>query len=201
MFESFILAGGKSTRMKRDKAFIKLGGKTLLERSFLTLQKINSKNISVVIAENSGKFENFRVITDIYKDRGTLSGIHSALANCNEKFALIIAVDHPFISSELLNFILKIAENEDADCIAPIQKDGIIQPLCGVYQTQKCLKILTSIFEEFNETPSARDFVKHLNPHLVEFSEISQLPNADNFFLNINTPEDFEQAKRINLRF
>lgn len=197
MFESFILAGGRSSRMKHNKAFLKLGDRTFLEHSIYALKKINSNKISVVIAENSDKFTNYSVITDIYKDRGTLGGIHSALAHCKEKFALIIACDYPFVSVSLLNYLLGIAKINDANCVAPIQRDGIIQPLCAVYKTEKCLKILSAILDESLETPSARDFIKMLDTKFVEYEQIADLPNAENFFFNVNTPEDFEKATKI----
>ncbi len=184
--------------MKRDKAFLELGSKTLLALSVETLQQINSENISIVIAENSDKFQDYCVITDIYKNRGTLGGIHSALTNCDEEFALVIACDYPFISAELLNFLLKNVENNDEDCVAPIQSDGIIQPLCAIYRTENCLKILTAILEEFDETPSARDFLKRIDTKFIEFKEFQHLENAENFFLNINTPEEFEKAVAIH---
>lgn len=197
MFESFILAGGKSSRMKSAKAFLKLGKKTLLEHSISTLQKIDSSKISVVVAENSNKFKSIPTIKDIYKDRGTLGGIHSALANCKEKYALINACDYPFISADLLNFLIKIAKDKDADCVAPIQKDGIVQPLCAVYKTQKCLKVLTGILEKSDKTPSARDFLKQFDTKFIKFKEFANLPNAENFFFNVNTPSDFEKAIEI----
>ena len=197
MYQSFILAGGKSSRMKRDKAFLKLGNKTLLEHSTSKLEEINSNKISVAIAKNSDKFEGLQTIADIYKNRGTLGGIHSALSNCNEKYALITACDYPFIPSVFLKFLLVLAKNNDADCVAPIQKDGIIQPLCAVYKTDKCLETLTSILENSNRTPSARNFLKRINTKFIEFDEFKHLSNSTNFFFNVNTPEDFEKATKI----
>jgi molybdopterin-guanine dinucleotide biosynthesis protein A len=197
MFDSFILAGGKSSRMKNNKAFLKLGEKTLLEHSLSTLQEIKSNRIYVVVADNSNKFDNFSVIIDIYKNRGTLGGIHSSLAHCKEKYAVIIACDYPFVSPKLLNYLLEFAENDEVDCIAPIQKDGIIQPLCAVYKTQKCLSVLTAILKESNKTPSARTFLEQINTNFIEFVEFAEMPNSEYFFFNINTPEDFKKAIEI----
>ena len=197
MFESFILAGGKSSRMKRNKAFLQLEGKTLLDIQNGKLKKIGSKKISVVLAEEAENFENYTVITDFYKNRGTLGGIHSALENCGEKYALILACDMPFVSEDLLHFLVKTIEKENTDCVAPIQKDGIIQPLCAVYDAKKCVEILAAIFDEFDETPSARDFLKRIETRFIEFAEFSNLPNSENFFFNLNTPENYRTAQKI----
>lgn len=180
-----------------DKAFLEFDGKTLLENAFEILQRIESRKISVVIAEDNEKFANFPTVTDIYKNRGVLSGIHAAVYNCQEKFAVILASDFPFVSEDLLKFLVEIAENENADCIAPIQKDGIIQPLCAVYQTRICLQILIEILENYEQTSSAQDFLKRMNTNFIEFEKFKHLPNAENFFLNINSPKDMKQARNI----
>ncbi len=184
--------------MKRDKLALKLGKKTLLEHSISVLEEINSsQNISVVLAQKPDNFLAIKTLTDVYKDRGTLGGIHSALANCREKYAVIIAVDYPFVTKDLLEYLLEIAKSENAVCVAPIQEDGIIQPLCAVYETKTCLQILSAILEHSDKTPSARDFLKRIKTRFVNFSEIEHLPNSENFFFNVNTPEDYEKALEI----
>jgi molybdopterin-guanine dinucleotide biosynthesis protein A len=201
MFESFILAGGKSSRMKRNKALLKLERKTLVEHSIAALQDINSPQISIVVAESSSQFEglpkNIKIISDICKNRGTLGGIHSALAHCQEKYTLIFACDYPFVSGKLLNYLLEAGANNRFDCVTPVQKDGIPQPLCTLYKTKKCLRALTAILEESGKTPSARNFLKQINTKFIEFEEYAALPNSDYFFMNVNTPQDFERALEI----
>ena len=183
--------------MKRDKAFLQLEGKLLLDIQMEKLQAIGSKKTSVVVAEKSEQFKNYQVVTDIYENRGTLGGIHTALKNCDEKYALILACDLPFVSARFLLFLIEKMEGKSFDCIAPIQTDGIIQPLCGIYNSERGEKILTAMLEESAETPPARDFVKRIDTKFIEFAEFADLPGAENFFFNLNTPENFQTAQKI----
>src|ERR1700704_3068714 len=92
---AFVLAGGKSSRMGQDKAFLQLGGRTLLDRA-LDLAK-NAVD-GVFIVGSAEKFASLGpVVEDIYPGHGPLGGIHAALTRTSTDLNLIIAVDLPFL--------------------------------------------------------------------------------------------------------
>lgn len=195
-FESFILIGGKSSRMGKDKFSLVLNSKNFLEIASETLQ--NFGNVSVVVSAQSDVSENFPIVKDIYQNRGALGGIHSALVNSKSDWTIILACDYPFVSIELIKFLTNLSQIEkDFDAFAPIQADGKIQPLCAVYQTEICRKVLSEMLKNEGEKYSVRDFLNRIKTRYVEFSEIAHLPNSKHFFFNVNTPEDFEKAKMI----
>src|SRR3954464_13510045 len=72
---AFILAGGKSSRMGEDKAFLRLGGKTLLE---LAQELVSGVCGSVFVVGDRARFGP-KAIQDIFPDSGPLGGIHAAL--------------------------------------------------------------------------------------------------------------------------
>jgi molybdopterin-guanine dinucleotide biosynthesis protein A len=192
-FESFILIGGKSSRMGVDKFSLVLNGKTFLEIAVENLR--NFGEVSVVISEQNIEIENLQVVKDIYKNRGALSGIHSALVHSKNVWTIILACDYPFVSVELIEFLVNLAETENNfDALAPIQSDGKIQPLCAIYKTESCRNILSEMLKNESENYSVRDFLNRLKTRYVEFSEIEHLPNSDKFFFNVNTPEEFKLA-------
>ncbi len=201
MFESFILTGGKSSRMGREKSLLKFNGKTLLEKTIKALKKAESKKISIVISENSNQFDfidqDISVVSDIYKNRGTLGGIQTGLCNCQEKYAIIVACDFPFLSSKLIEKLIRTIKDQRVDCVAPIQKDGIVQPLYSVYDVKKCVEEITKLVNSSAKLPSTTEVLKMMNSHFVEFKEYEVLPGAEYFLFNINTPKDFEQALLI----
>lgn len=195
-FESFILIGGKSSRMGKDKFSLVLNSKNFLEIASETLQ--NFGNVSVVVSAQSDVSENFPIVKDIYQNRGALGGIHSALVNSKSDWTIILACDYPFVSIELIKFLTNLSQIEkDFDAFSPIQADGKIQPLCAVYQTEICRKVLSEMLKNEGEKYSVRDFLNRIKTRYVEFSEIAHLPNSKHFFFNVNTPEDFEKAKII----
>lgn len=199
-FAGFILIGGKSSRMGEDKFSLVLNGKTFLEIGVEVLEEFG--DVSFVVSRDKGqeiRDKGQKVVKDIYKNRGALGGIHSALIHSKSNWTIILACDYPFVTVELIDFLTNLAHLEnDFDAFAPIQKDGKNQPLCAIYKTETCRKILTEMLENESEKYSVRDFLKRLKTRYVEFSEIEHLANAENFFLNVNTPEDFILATKLH---
>jgi molybdopterin-guanine dinucleotide biosynthesis protein A len=100
----FILAGGKSSRMQVDKAFLELGGRTLLVRT-IELARMVAENVTII--GDPAKFAAFApVVPDIYSDCGPLAGIHAALLQSQTDLNLMLAVDLPFLNPRVLNYLL-----------------------------------------------------------------------------------------------
>ena len=83
--------------------------------------------------------------------------------------------------------------NESIDSIVPIQPDGRPQPVCALYRRETCLPEIERLVSAGEHTPRA--LLANVRTRYVQFAELSDLPGAENFFLNLNTPEDFERAK------
>src|SRR5580693_5705527 len=100
----FILAGGKSTRMGTDKAFVEYEGRTLLARM---LDLARSVTPEVRIVGSKEKFAPFApVVEDIFRDCGPLGGIHAGLRASSSEFNLMLAVDTPFISWAFAQYLI-----------------------------------------------------------------------------------------------
>lgn len=189
--------------MGRDKAFVEFGGRTLLERAADTLRRLGPGRVSVVLAEKPAADEAFPagtgIVTDTYRGRGTPGALHAALSACRERHALVLACDLPFVTAELLGLLLDTARREEAACVAPVQPDGIVQPLCAVYEAGRCLKTVTAAVTDDDDArvPSARELLRRLGTRAVGFDELAVLPGAEHFFFNLNTPADLARAERI----
>lgn len=183
--------------MGEDKFALRLNSKTFLEIATETLQNAGIKQVSVVDKSEPPAVANgLSLIKDIYQNRGALGGIHSALTHSKTDWTIILACDYPFVTADLIRSLMKIAESEKQfDAFAPIQADGKIQPLCAVYKTETCHEILSKMLENSDEKFSVRDFLSQVNTHYIEFEQIANLTSSENFFFNVNTPEDFEKAK------
>ena len=188
--ESFVLAGGKSIRMGKDKAFLPFENKTLLENAVQTVGQISQNRVKIVLNNQSQNdkvanlLPNILCIFDSIKNRGALGGIHAALKNSQSDWTIILACDLPFVKPKVIEKLLEnVSTNLSA--VVPKQFDGKLQPLCAVYKTAVCLPILEKLFAE-NESVSAKTLIENLE---------SKIISADNFdsatFLNINTPSDY----------
>lgn len=200
VINGYILVGGKSSRMKTDKANLLLGGKTFAEIATDSLFSI-SQNVKLLVGEKPKKDSpDLPQVVDFYTNKGALGGIHAALKDSqndgNAKWICILACDYPFVSGELLQRLASLI-NESFDAVVPIQPDERTQPLCAFYKIEKCLEIAEKMLSENKEShaPSMRDFLDNLNVRFAKFEEIADLTNAENFFFNVNTPENFDDTK------
>ncbi|CAN5300322.1 molybdenum cofactor guanylyltransferase [soil metagenome] len=182
----FVLAGGKSARMGADKFALEIDGETFLDRAVNVLSPV-CKTVKIVLNDDQNIETKQPVIRDIYKERGALGGIHAALKNCETKFAVILAVDLPFVTTEALENLgnLAFASNKYI-AVVPRQTDGRAQPLCAVYRSKYCLPTLEKLLME-NNTASVRDFLGIIFPKYIEQNRLSE---NENLLLNINSPSD-----------
>jgi molybdopterin-guanine dinucleotide biosynthesis protein A len=184
--EGFILVGGESRRMGRDKARLTLNGQSFVERIAGEVSPITS-SISVVGNTNNDAQSRLRSVPDVYPRWGALGGVHAALSACSAKWALIVACDFPFATSHLFHRMARL--RGDFDAVAPIQNDHIPQPLCALYRVEGCLPLGEQMIKSGERKPIA--LLQSVRTRWVPFHELSDLEGADHFFDNINTPEDY----------
>jgi molybdopterin-guanine dinucleotide biosynthesis protein A len=126
----FVLAGGQSRRMGRDKASLRVGETTLLERALGALQTVCG---TVTIVGNRDDLTVFAwVIPDSFTDSGPLAGIHAALAQSQTDWNMVLAVDLPGIQAENLRYLMDVPRAESAVAVVAMG-GGRLQPLCGLY--------------------------------------------------------------------
>ena len=181
-----IMAGGKSSRMKRDKALLPFGGyNSLAEYQYLKFKPFFS---TVYISAKNSKFDfSIAVIKDVYSDSSplvALVSIFETLRDIDELF--ILSVDVPCINLGVFQKLKKEAKKESSVIIAD-SKNGI-EPLCAIYRR--------------TVLPSAKKMLKE-NRHRLKtlFDSVTTQKvffNDENLFINVNYPYDYERAKRLS---
>ena len=185
---AFVLAGGKSTRMGTDKAFVEFDGRTLLARALEVTRLVTS---DVRIVGDAAKFAGFApVVEDVFRECGPLAGIHAALQASSAELNLILAVDVPFVPPGLLGHLVERARSSDAIATVP-RAEGGWQPLCAVYRrefaaaAEKALRTgRYKIDALFDVVPTQR----------VGEEELMASGFSCGMFRNLNTPEELEAA-------
>lgn len=186
---AFILAGGKSTRMGTDKVSVMFNGRTLLERA---LDLARAMTAQVRIVGNASKFAAFApVVEDIFSGCGPLGGIHAALRASSSDLNLVIAVDIPFVSIDLLRYLIERARNSPTTVTVPRSGSGL-QPLCAVYRRafadtaenalQQGRYKIDALFDE--------QFTQFISQHELELEGFSP-----EMFSNLNTPQELDEAR------
>ena len=142
--EGFVLAGGRSTRMRQDKALLQLAGRPLLE---LALDKLGALPLASAprIAGARPELSSFApVIADLHPGCGPLSGIEAALAASTMPLNVFLPVDMPLLPAQFLLWMLRRAEITGAVVTVP-RINGWPQPLCAVYHRQLLDHITASL--------------------------------------------------------
>jgi len=189
---AFVLAGGKSSRMGSDKAFLPLGDETLLSIALNVARTVAS---DVWIVGDAKKFAAVgQVLEDVYRDRGPLGGIHGALSTSATDLNLILAVDLPFIGSEFLEYVLLQARGSDAMVTVP-RAGAKLQPLCAVYRRGFAQVAEESLGEGKNKIDAL--FAK-VATRVIEEDELLRAGFSVEIFRNLNTPDDWEKAKNLH---
>lgn len=186
-----ILAGGESVRIGQEKAFLEIGGKTLIGEQKDTLGKIFDEVI--VVANILDNFTNFhsRVVKDIIPDSGPLGGLYSGLSVSSNVYSFLIGCDMPFINLNLINYMAN--QIEDNDIVVPLTSRGI-ETLFAFYSLA-CLGTIRRLIESNNLRLS--DVLYHHKVRYIAQEEIRKIDPQEHSFFNINSPEDYKQAKRI----
>lgn len=186
---AFILAGGNSTRMGTDKAFVMLDGRTLLARALDLCRTIAS---DVRIVGHSKKFAPFApALEDVFPGCGPLAGIHAALRASQTDLNLVLAVDLPFVSPALLHCLLAHARDSGAVVTVPRAGKGW-QPLCAVYRRAFADAAEKALLAGRYKIDALFD------PALTRTVGEEDLRSAGfspEIFRNLNTPEELAEAR------
>ncbi len=186
----FVLAGGKSSRMGQDKAFLQLAGRTWLAHA-LELTQASTGNAWIV--GSAEKFAAFGpVVEDRYPGRGPLAGIHAALAGTRTQLNLITAVDMPFLQPDFLKYLINQARANNAVVVVP-RAGGGLQPLCAVYRKEFAEVAERSLQAGKNKIDSLFAEVHTL---VIEQPELQRNGFTEDMFRNLNSHQDWQEAKQ-----
>jgi molybdopterin-guanine dinucleotide biosynthesis protein A len=188
---AFILAGGKSTRMGADKAFIDYDGGTLLARA-LDLTRLITPDVRIVGGRE--KFAPFAmVVEDIFQDCGPLGGIHAALRASRTELNLMLAVDTPFVPVAFLQYLIRSAQSApDTTVIVPRTPAGW-QPLCAIYRREFADAAEDALRGGRNRIDRLFDVVR---TRAIGQDELEATGFSVSIFRNLNTPEELESERR-----
>jgi molybdenum cofactor guanylyltransferase len=191
---AIILAGGRSTRLGRDKASEPLLGRPLLQ---WVVDRVQPLTAEIVIVRAKGQqlqlieaAAHLTVVRDAFPGSGPLGGLFTGLQAMRSGSALAVACDMPLLQTPLLAELLRLALEHEA--VVPVQ-DGLPQPLCAAYR-KACLPAVHRhlVAGELKLT----SFLDKVATHYVASNVWSRLDPEGLSFLNINTDEDLDRASK-----
>lgn len=180
-----ILAGGKSSRMGEDKAFLQLGSRTMIEELISRLSERFAKLI--IIANTIEKYRKFdlEVFSDIIPEKGPLGGIYTALARSDTFYNFIFACDAPFVDQGLIAQMA--GERDGADIVVP-RHNGRLEPLHAIY-SKNCLGPIERRLRRGDL--KIADLFCDVDTKVVELQVPRMGVSSKSAFANINTKEEY----------
>jgi molybdenum cofactor guanylyltransferase len=193
-----VLAGGKSSRLGRNKILERVGDKALLDRVLSSFSLINDE-IILVTTENTElppvkQYSGLKVIVDLFPNRGSLGAIYTGLVTSRFQYSVVVAGDMPFLNVDLLSYMISIAEG--FDLVAYCTED-FPELLHAVY-SKNCLVPMESLIRRNNlriigMLPFIR--MRHLSMEEIERFDPQHLS-----LFNVNTEEDLKKGREMASR-
>lgn len=193
-----IVAGGRSLRMGRDKSFVLLHGKPMIEH---VLARVSTLPVGAVqlITNLPGAYAYLRLPThpDVFPDKGALGGIFSAVYHSPSEYTLVVGCDMPYLSNALLRHMASLLEERPGpyDVIVPVHRDHP-QGLHAIYR-KTCLAPIQADLEA--DRLKVIGFYSAVKVRYIQPAEYHDLDPDGLSFKNINTPEELERANKNRL--
>jgi molybdopterin-guanine dinucleotide biosynthesis protein A len=183
---AFVLAGGLSTRMGRDKAVLRLNGQPVIERLVCEAAQVAAQ-VHVVV-DHHEKLKRVRiggalVLEDAVPKRGPLGGIYTGLLHTTTNWNLFLTCDMPLVTSALL---LRLTRNAtERNEAAHFQVSG--EPHCQCFPLLLHRRVLERVRTQIeHDRLSVRDFLGSLNVKTITVTSRAH----DRVLVNVNTPDD-----------
>ncbi|MGC9964551.1 MAG: molybdenum cofactor guanylyltransferase [Syntrophobacteraceae bacterium] len=188
MITGAVLAGGKSLRFGKNKAFQQYGGKRLLDRAIESLSPF-CDSIMVVVNEIGPYLDTGLMLAmDVIPHQGPLGGIYTALLFSPLEWVLVKATDMPFLVPEMASLLIESKDGFDA--VVPKFKDNY-DPLVALYN-RRCLPAIArrlampderrviGFYGEIRLRTIAEEIWRKVDPDALSFK-------------NVNTPSDLAE--------
>jgi len=197
---AIVVAGGVSKRFGQDKGLVGLAKKPLVLHVVDKLTNVVDEVIVVVNSETQMKRfsetinERARVTVDNVGVQTPLAGALTGFKAVQNEYTLLLACDTPFLSPEILRFLLEVCVNKSA--AIPRWSNGNIEPLHASYHAQTAAKTAKTALE--NGKSDMRAMVEGMqNVRYISTMVLQQLDPKLMTFFNINSPDDLRQAEAM----
>jgi molybdenum cofactor guanylyltransferase len=178
---AYVLVGGRSSRMGRDKALLPYRGTTLAVHAAEAARQTTASVTLVGPARLYGGL-GFPVLEDRYPGKGPLGALLTVLESTEALWNLLLACDMPSVDGSLLASLFERAEDCGGDCLAPLSPGGQAEALCAVYHA-RCREPVEALFQQG---------VRRMKQALEALHTVYCPMDDALCFENLNTPDDWE---------
>ena len=186
-----VLAGGEGKRLATDKAFLRIGGRVLIEGIVEKMARIGDEVIIVTNSPQRYDHLEARLVGDVYPGKGSLGGIYSGIKVAHNQHSLVVACDMPFLDLRLLRYMILLSPGQDV--VIP-RVGELTAPLHAIY-SRRCLQPIERVLAGGGRR--IIEFFPEVRVRYIEEQEIKLFDPQCLSFFNINTPADLEKARNL----
>lgn len=190
-----LLAGGKSLRMGEDKRFLHVGEKTLFDRGLQVLRTVFPEVLVVIAADSQPVDVPVQVFRDVIPHCGSLGGLFTGLKEAKTPYVFVVACDMPFLSLRTIEAFINRRHHVDI----VMARRGGLQPLHAVYG-KRCLPVMEGMIRTGDLKIQRIVDSPLLQVRLLEEEDCQLIDPTGKSFLNVNTPDDLEVARAVEVR-
>ena len=199
-YSAIVLSGGYSERFGRDKGFIDLMGKPLIQHVIDKVSSVTTEIIIVVSTEKqlktySNAFSDFtKVVVDEKVGKSPLIGALTGFHNANTDYVFLLPCDTPLISKAFLKLLIDVSPGRSA--VIPRWPNRYIEPLQAIYNREETHAAASEAFN--NKSLNMRAMISKLNNVLyLSTTTIEKIDTELHTFHNINNSNDLRMANKI----
>ena len=183
-----VLAGGASRRMGRNKAFLELGGRSLIARVIDRLALVCAEVLVVAGDTHAYTGLGVRLVEDHFRGVGVLGGLHAGLEAATYDLVMAVGCDMPFLNPDLLRAFVGWADGVD---VAVLRQGDQVEPLHGAYR-RTCLPAMETAIRAHRRRIIS--FFCQVHVRYVTLEDVIPFDPEMRSFRNVNTPADWESA-------
>jgi len=200
LVSAIILAGGKSTRMGSDKAFLKFEGVPFIVAITEELSKISDDVIVVIGKKRISRFKRIldpdvRIIKDHYNLGSPASGILTALYLVKHPLAAVLGCDNPLVKADVIDYLRRCCAHHQAS--VPIWPSGQIEPLCSVYSVRDTRKAIHGAIAEYGKIGPRHIIGEMANVNYVKVSKLRHYDKNMESLVNVNSRRDYSRLLKV----
>jgi molybdopterin-guanine dinucleotide biosynthesis protein A len=190
----YVLVGGRSSRFGADKALAEWQGQPL---AVWVAERVRAAAGSVTLVGSPERYQalGLPVVADQTLGLGPLGGITAALQHSRTDWNLIVACDLPHVTTEFLQYLLRLAREDPADVVMPLDREGQDEPLCAVY-AQRCYAPIDLALQQ--GVRKVTEAFTGLRVRRVSHTAYAVLDPEGRLFANLNTRDELEAARGLH---
>ena len=189
------MAGGESSRMGTDKAFVEILGKPLIEHLLERVADVGQEETLLVTNRpDDYAYLGLPMYTDVLPGKGSLGGIYTAVYHSSSPHTLVVACDMPFVHPAMLRYMAGLRESYDV--VVPRVK-GYPQGLHAIY-SKGCLGPIRERLEA--DRLKVIGFYGAVRVRTMDEDEYARFDARGLMFYNVNTPDELAEARRLAQR-